>query len=64
MKGLPEDAWQHLIRVTDRCIGCGICEKVCPSGSIHVETAGQSMYLEIVRLVLPVRITVRKKQSV
>lgn len=37
MKGLPEDAWQHLIRVTDRCIGCGICEKVCPSGSIHVE---------------------------
>lgn len=33
---MPADAWQHLIRVTDACVGCGICEKVCPSGSIHV----------------------------
>lgn len=37
MAQLPPDAWQHLIRVTDRCVGCGICEKVCPSGSIRVE---------------------------
>lgn len=36
MSRLPADAWQHLLRVTDRCIGCGICEKVCPSGSIRV----------------------------
>lgn len=33
----PADAWQHLIRVSDRCVGCGVCEQVCPSGSIHVE---------------------------
>lgn len=33
---MPADAWQHLIRVTDACMGCGICEKVCPSGSIRV----------------------------
>ena len=33
---MPADAWQHLLRVTDACIGCGICEKVCPSASIHV----------------------------
>lgn len=36
-QSLPSDAWQYMIRVTDACIGCGICEKVCPSDSIHVE---------------------------
>ena len=37
MSRMPEDAWQHLLRVTDACVGCGICQKVCPSGSIHME---------------------------
>lgn len=37
MKQMPPDAWQHLICVKPSCIGCGICEKVCPSGSIRVE---------------------------
>lgn len=36
MSQMPPDAWQHLLCVTESCIGCGICEKVCPSGSIHV----------------------------
>lgn len=34
---MPADAWQHLLKISDACIGCGICEKVCPSGSIRVE---------------------------
>ena len=34
---LPADAWQHLIRIGEGCIGCGICTRVCPSGSIHIE---------------------------
>lgn len=36
IRQMPPDAFQHFIRVTDACIGCGICEKVCPSGSIRV----------------------------
>lgn len=36
MKQMPTDAWQHLLRVTDACIGCGICEKVCPSASVRI----------------------------
>lgn len=37
MSQMPEDAWQHLIKVTDACVGCGICEKVCPSASMKIE---------------------------
>lgn len=37
MSQMPENAWQHLILIKKNCIGCGICEKVCPSGSIRVE---------------------------
>lgn len=33
----PTDVWQHLIVITENCIGCGLCEKVCPSSSIHME---------------------------
>ena len=33
---MPSDLWQHLICITEDCIGCGICEKVCPSSSIHL----------------------------
>lgn len=36
IRQMPADAFQHFIRVTDACIGCGICEGVCPSGSIRV----------------------------
>lgn len=36
MSLMPADAWQHLLRVTDDCSGCGICEKVCPSASVHM----------------------------
>lgn len=37
MNQLPPDAWQHLLRVTEDCVGCGICQQVCPSGSIRGE---------------------------
>lgn len=36
MGQMPGDVWQHLLRVTDACTGCGICEKVCPVAAVHV----------------------------
>ena len=36
MSRMPADAWQHLLRITEGCVGCGICERVCPSSSIHI----------------------------
>lgn len=33
---MQPDIFQHLIGVTEHCVGCGICAKVCPSGSIRV----------------------------
>lgn len=44
MKSLPTDAWQHLFRITDACIGCGLCTKVCPSASIHMDN-GKVVYI-------------------
>ena len=37
MKSLQEDAWKKLILVTPNCTGCGLCTKVCPSGSMQME---------------------------
>lgn len=34
--GGPETVWAKFT-VTDECIGCGICMKVCPAGRIHLE---------------------------
>lgn len=43
MSQMPADVWQHLLRVTESCIGCGICEQVCPSASIQV-VDGKAVY--------------------
>lgn len=44
MSQMPADMWQHLVRVTDACVGCGTCEKVCPSASVHV-VDGKAVYI-------------------
>lgn len=31
------EVWRSLYRVTENCIGCGICTKVCPAGAIRLE---------------------------
>lgn len=35
---IPADFWKNLYCITDDCIGCGICTKVCPAGCIHLES--------------------------
>lgn len=37
IKQMPTDVFKHFIKVSDACIGCGICEKVCPSASMRVK---------------------------
>ena len=36
VKNAPETVWAAF-RVTDKCVGCGICTRVCPAGCIHLE---------------------------
>ena len=42
-KKVPQEVWNHFIQIKDNCIGCGICEKVCPSSSIHI-VDGKAVY--------------------
>ena len=36
VKNAPETIWAAF-QVTDECVGCGICTRVCPAGCIHLE---------------------------
>ncbi len=33
---LPGYTWEKLINITEKCVGCGICKRVCPAGCIQM----------------------------
>lgn len=33
----PKDMYKKIYVITDSCIGCSICEKICPKGCFHVK---------------------------
>lgn len=34
---MPKEAFNHIYRITEECIGCGICTKVCPKKCFRME---------------------------
>lgn len=32
----PGYTWEKLINITEKCVGCGICTRVCPAGCIQM----------------------------
>lgn len=41
--GAPKATRPHLLRVTEHCTGCGICQKVCPTATVQVR-GGRAEY--------------------
>ena len=37
MSEMPADTFKKLYHITNECIGCGICTKVCPMGCFRTE---------------------------
>lgn len=43
---MPKDAFVNLYKITEDCIGCGICTKVCPAGCYHIENGKAVLQVE------------------
>lgn len=41
-KVVTEEFLQNLYTVTESCVGCGVCEKICPAGCFHIENGKAS----------------------
>lgn len=37
MSKMPENAFSNIYRITEECIGCGICAKICPKNCFTIE---------------------------
>ena len=46
MAHMPKDAFSHMYRITEECIGCEICTKVCPKNCFTVSKQKSTWHAE------------------
>lgn len=46
MAGMPKDAFSNMYRITEECIGCEICTKICPKNCFTVKNQKSTWHSE------------------
>ena len=63
VSGVPEAMWQNLVVVTERCVGCGVCTRVCPADCMVLENGRAKHIPATARTVSPAPTPARTRLS-